>query len=77
MMQAIILVPGVTFIGFAIWKFLSGEWVSAWRTRRTGPTNNWQNEGYMANQDGKSWSEIDGTIANTAPPQRGGGGTHA
>jgi len=72
MKLAIILVPAVTLLGFAAWKFLSADWNSTWRTRRTGAANNWQNEGYMANQDGKSWSEVDGTIADSAPPQRVG-----
>jgi hypothetical protein len=72
MMQAFVLVAVVTFLSFAAWKFLSADWNSSWRTRHSDPTNNWQNEGYMANQDGKSWSEIDGTIANGAPPKRTG-----
>ena len=73
MIQAIILGVVLILMGLAAWKFLSAEWNSTWRTRRTGATNNWQNEGYMANQDGKSWSEIDNTIANSAPPSRGQG----
>jgi len=72
MIQTIILGLVLIFMGFAAWKFLSAEWSSTWRTRRTGYINNWQNEGYMANQDGKSWSEIDNTVANDAPPVRTG-----
>jgi len=70
MIQAVILVLVLTLMGVAAWKFLSAECSSTWRTRRTAAENNWQNEGYMANQDGRSWSEIDGTIADAAPPQR-------
>ena len=69
-MRVIILVPAIALILFAIWKFLAAEWTSTWRTRRSGASNNWQNEGYMANQDGKSWSEVDGSISAGAPPMR-------
>ena len=73
-MQAIVLVAVAMVLAVAVWRFLSIGWRSDWRTRRSGPANNWQNEGYMANQDGASWSEIDGTIASSAPPRRGYGG---
>ena len=59
-------------LAFAGGKFLLAGSSMTWRTRRGGAANNWQNEGYMANQDGKSWSEIDGTIADSAPPRRVG-----
>ena len=69
-MRVFLLVPAIALILFAIWKFLAVEWTSMWRTRRSGTSNNWQNEGYMANQDGRNWSEIDGSISESAPPLR-------
>ena len=72
MTPLIALVPAVAFMGFTVWKFMASEWSGSWRTRRSGPSNNWQNENYMAKQDGMSWSEIDGAIANDAPPRRVG-----
>jgi hypothetical protein len=65
---------GFAFVAVAMWKFAIAEWFpQSWRTRRSDASTNWQNEGYMADQDGKSWSEIDGTIARSAPPNRAGG----
>lgn len=74
MTRAIILVPGLALMAVAVWKFLAADWSSMWRTRRSDASNNWQNEAYMARQDGKSSSEIDGTIVDSAPPFRGGAG---
>jgi hypothetical protein len=68
------LVIALALMAYAVWRFAVSEWSSTWRTRRSGPANNWQNEGYMANQDGRNWSEIDGTIAKSPPPRRSGGG---
>jgi hypothetical protein len=74
MKQLLAIIPAVAFVGFAVWKFMASEWSSTWRTRRSGPSNNWKNEGYMANQDGKSWSDIDSTATST-PKRPSGPGT--
>lgn len=68
--RAVLPIMGIALIAVAIWKFVAADWTSRRLTRRSGATTNWQNEGYMANQDGKSWSEIDGTIDDSAPPAR-------
>ena len=68
-MSAIAFTVSMALMTIAVWKFCTSEWSSTWRTRRSGPETNWENEGYMASQDGKSWSQIDGTIASSAPPR--------
>lgn len=74
MMQSIIFIAVIAMMIVAVCRSLVIGWRSDGRSRRLGPSNNWQNEGYMANQDGMSLSEIDSTIGNSAPPQRGSGG---
>jgi len=77
MMPAIALVAVVALMAFAVWKFAVAEWTTtSWRTRRSGPSNNWQNEGFMAHQDGKSWQEIDAAMSTDVPPRRPSGNSN-
>ena len=74
MIGLVTLLVVVALMAFAVLGFFVNEWTSPWRTRRSGSANNWQNEGFMANQDGKSWSDIDGTASST-PKRPTGAGT--
>jgi hypothetical protein len=77
MMQMVVLITATAFMGFVVWKFFVAEWTSSpWRTRRSGPSNNWQNEGFMAHQDGKSWQEIDAASSTDVPPRRPSGNSN-
>jgi hypothetical protein len=73
--KTVVLIFCGLFIAIGIWKFVRVMWhPESWRSRNSSATNNWQNEGYMAHEDGWSWSEIDGTIENDVPPVRIGTG---
>ena len=57
-------------------KWLRAEWnPQSWRTRRSGPENNWKNEAFMAREDGKTWQEVDAGISTDVPPRRPSGNT--
>ena len=73
MIQLIILLPIGLFVLFALTKFFWAEWrPQFWRTRQSSAANNWSNEGYMAQEDGKKLQDIDASISSDAPPYRGG-----